>query len=339
MKPDVSVIIPAYNTENYISKAIDSALNQTLSNIEIIVVDDASSDQTLEMVRKFNDQRLKILVNQKNLGISATRNRALRAAEGKWVAVLDSDDWYAPERLEKLLQVAYSENADMVADNLYFIEDGQDYPWGTLISESGESINQIKLIEPVYFVETDVYGKQSLHLGLSKPIFNRDFLIRNSIEYDEILTINEDFWLDLQCLVYGAKFIFLPESYYFYRSRSGSLIYSSPKKTLELSCNKTREFMAKEDTVNRNPNLAKALFKKLTICQQYLAYYRVIEPIKKKQYLQFLIQLLQNPYFFVHLIFNIPGIISRRIKYYILGDQSAFTLAHLKGKNQSRHKK
>ncbi|OUL29732.1 glycosyl transferase [Nostoc sp. T09] len=335
MKPEVSIIIASYNTENYISKAIDSALRQTLSNIEIIVVDDASNDSTLEVLKKFNDERLKILVNEKNLGVSGTRNRALKAAKGKWVAVLDSDDWYAPERLETLLQMAYSEHADIVADNLYFIENGQDYPWSTLISESGESINQVKLIDPAFFVATDIYGQQGLHLGLSKPIFKRDFLISNDIAYDETLTISEDFWLALQCLVYRAKFIFLPEPYYFYRSRLGSLVSSKLNKNLELTCRKIKDFMAIEDIINRHPNLAQALTKKLTISQKYLAYYRVVETIKKRQYLEFLIQIVHNPYFFVHLISNIPGIIHRRIKYYILGDKSAFTLAHLKFKKQN----
>ncbi|MBD2341698.1 glycosyltransferase family 2 protein [Calothrix sp. FACHB-156] len=137
MKPEVSVIIPSYNTENYIYQAIDSALNQTLKNIEIIVVDDASTDGTLNVLKKFNDPRLKILVNPKNIGVAGTRNRALKVAKGQWVAVLDSDDWYAPERLERLLQVAYSEGADMVADDLYFIEDGQDPDFSPRLKEEG----------------------------------------------------------------------------------------------------------------------------------------------------------------------------------------------------------
>ncbi|QIR40916.1 glycosyltransferase [Tolypothrix sp. PCC 7910] len=336
MKPEVSVIIPSYNTENYIYQAIDSALKQTLNNIEIIVVDDASTDGTLNVLKKFNDQRLKILANPKNIGVAGTRNRALKVAKGQWVAVLDSDDWYAPERLERLLQVAYSEDADIVADDLYFIEDGQDYPWSTLISQSGESINQVKLIEPALFVETDMYGQQGLHLGLSKPIFKRDFLISNNIEYDEILTINEDFWLALQCLVYRAKFILLPEQYYFYRSRSGSLASSVSAGVnknlvnLELTCQKIQDFMKLKDIINCHPNLAQALSKKLKISQKYLDYYRVVTALKKRQYLNFFRQITSNPYFFIHVIFRLPGIIKRRIQYYILGDKSTFSLAHLK---------
>ncbi|MEH2194248.1 MAG: glycosyltransferase family 2 protein [Nostoc sp.] len=314
MKPEVSIIIPAYNTENYIFKAIDSALNQTISNIEVIVIDDASTDNTLAVIKKFKDHRLKILVNEKNLGVSGTRNRALRIAEGQWVAVLDSDDWYAPERLEKLLQIAYSEQADMVADDLFFIENGKDYPWSTLIREGGECIKQLKLIDTLYFVETDIFGKQGLHLGLSQPMIKRDFLINNSIKYDERLRINEDFWLYLECLLFGAKFILVPEPYYFYRSRPGSLVHSSAKQIIEVTCLKITELMAMKDLVNGVPNLAKALSNKVRISRNSLAYYQVVESIKKKQYFNGLIQIINNPYFFALLTSYLPGIIDRIIK-------------------------
>lgn len=314
MKPEVSIIIPAYNTENYIFKAIDSALNQSISNIEVIVVDDASTDNTLEVIKKFKDRRLKILANEKNLGVAGARNRALRIAEGQWVAVLDSDDWYAPERLEKLLQIAYSEQADMVADDLFFIENGKDYPWSTLIREGGECIKQLKLIDTLYFVETDIFGKQGLHLGLSQPIIKRDFLINNSIEYDERLKINEDFWLYLECLLFGAKFILIPEPYYFYRSRPGSLVHSSAKQIIEVTRLKITELMAMQDLVNRVPNLAQALSEKVRISQNSLPYYSVVESIKKKEYFQALIQIVDNPYFFTLLTSFLPAIIDRKIR-------------------------
>ncbi|MDJ0687662.1 MAG: glycosyltransferase family 2 protein [Xenococcaceae cyanobacterium MO_188.B32] len=130
---EVSVIIPAYNTEQYIHQAIASLLSQTLENIEIIVVDDCSTDNTVRVVRSFDDPRLRLLLNPQNLGAGGARNRALRAARGKWVAVLDSDDWYAPERLSRLVEVAEQKNADFVADDLYLIEDSSSSPWGTMI--------------------------------------------------------------------------------------------------------------------------------------------------------------------------------------------------------------
>lgn len=136
-RPEVSVIIPAYNTAAYVAQAIESALDQTFKNIEVIIIDDASTDATVKVAKRFSDERLKIFVNHQNLGAGGARNRALRTAKGKWIAVLDSDDWYAPERLEKLLQLAYTEEADLIADDLYLIRDGEKAPWSTLIAERG----------------------------------------------------------------------------------------------------------------------------------------------------------------------------------------------------------
>lgn len=246
MNPKVSVIIPAYNTEAYIGEAIKSALEQTLHDIEVIVVDDASSDKTVEIAKSFIDKRLKVIVNQQNVGAAAARNRALRAAQGEWIAVLDSDDWYAPERLEKLVSLADEKNADMIADDIYLINDGETSPWSTLIQESGEVIEKIFQVDIVYFVETDIFGQPGLHLGLSKPLFKRKFLLQHGIEYDEDIRMGQDYWLDMKCLIKGARFFLEPKPYYFYRSRPGSLVHQSRLPRLNQSCKATNSFMQQE---------------------------------------------------------------------------------------------
>ena len=95
MNPKVSVIILAYNTEKYIAQAINSALRQTEKNIEIIIVDDGSTDNTLEVIKSFFDKRIKVLVNPQNLGQNFSANRAIKAANGNWITRLDSDDTQA----------------------------------------------------------------------------------------------------------------------------------------------------------------------------------------------------------------------------------------------------
>jgi succinoglycan biosynthesis protein ExoO len=116
--PLVSIIIPAYNTESYIAKAIQSAQEQTLTNIEIIVIDDCSTDNTLAIAQSFNDPRIIIIHNSENLGAASTRNKAIKLAKGSWLALLDSDDWYEPNRLETLLEVAQKTQADLVSDDV-----------------------------------------------------------------------------------------------------------------------------------------------------------------------------------------------------------------------------
>ena len=103
----VSVIMPSYNTADYIAESIRSVLAQTYPYWELIIVDDCSSDQTDEVVASFDDCRIRYFKNEKNSGAAVSRNRALREAGGKWIAFLDSDDLWMPDKLEK--QIGFME--------------------------------------------------------------------------------------------------------------------------------------------------------------------------------------------------------------------------------------
>ena len=99
----VSIIMPSYNTGPFITESIDSVLAQTFTNWELIIVDDCSNDNTNKILATFHDERIKYLKNKRNCGAAISRNRALREAKGKWIAFLDSDDLWYPEKLEKQL--------------------------------------------------------------------------------------------------------------------------------------------------------------------------------------------------------------------------------------------
>lgn len=101
----VSIIMPSYNTAGFIADTINSVLKQTYENWELIIVDDCSTDNTDEIVSAFNDERIRYLKNEKNSGAAVSRNKALREAKGKWIAFLDSDDLWLPQKLEK--QIAF----------------------------------------------------------------------------------------------------------------------------------------------------------------------------------------------------------------------------------------
>ncbi|MBQ2967297.1 MAG: glycosyltransferase family 2 protein [Clostridia bacterium] len=103
----VSVIMPAYNSGAYIQDAVTSVLNQTYENFELLIVDDASTDNTEEIIRMFNDSRIRYFKNNSRMGAAICRNFALRNAKGKYVAFLDSDDLWLPEKLEN--QIAFME--------------------------------------------------------------------------------------------------------------------------------------------------------------------------------------------------------------------------------------
>ena len=97
----VSIIMPSYNTASFIEETIQSVLNQTYTNWELIIVDDCSTDNTDEVLENIKDSRIRYFKNDKNSGAAVSRNKALREAKGQWIAYLDSDDLWMPEKLEK----------------------------------------------------------------------------------------------------------------------------------------------------------------------------------------------------------------------------------------------
>ena len=102
----VSVIIPAYNIEKYVAETIESVLNQTYKNWEIVITDDCSTDRTIDVIEKYasRDARIHLWKLDKNSGAAAARNNSIKQARGRYIAFLDGDDWWYPTKLEKQIQ-------------------------------------------------------------------------------------------------------------------------------------------------------------------------------------------------------------------------------------------
>ena len=114
--PLVSVIMPAYNAERFVGEAINSVIAQTLTDWELLVIDDCSTDDTQRIVAEFaeEDSRIQLLVNEVNMGVAKTRNRGLDLCRGQYVALLDSDDYYKPDMLQKMVDCSKRTKADIV---------------------------------------------------------------------------------------------------------------------------------------------------------------------------------------------------------------------------------
>jgi succinoglycan biosynthesis protein ExoO len=318
MTPIVSVVIPAYNTEKYIGQAIESVLAQTEQNFEVIVVDDASTDTTVDVVKRFADARIKLLVNERNRGVCYSRNRAIQTARGEWIALLDADDWYgSPQRLERLLDVAQAENADLIADDVYFIEDGQKHPSATLLSV-GKQFNEPKKIDAIAFIESHMKpARYSPHLGLTKPIIKYSFLLQNKISYNEKLAFVEDLYFYLLCLTLRGNFIIVPEPYYCYRRTNCNSITSqkSRLKQLELIRTAVLDFLQQE-AVQKNPDIQSHTLKYLALVERNLNYHRAVQPLKEQGLLATAIESLRQPQYFALLLGQVPNILYRRILHY-----------------------
>jgi glycosyltransferase involved in cell wall biosynthesis len=221
---DVSVIIPAYNAAKYIEAAIASATAQSLENIEIIVVDDRSTDDTRERAALMaaSDPRISLLALPRNGGPSAARNAGISAARGTWIALLDADDSYEPQRLATLLNLAQGEHADLVADNLMLIEevDGATAPM-----MAPGFLPEPRRIDLAEFIERNISKPDAprANYGFLKPLMRRKFLIDHAIRYDEHVRFAEDFALYVDCLRAGAIWWLHPEPMYRYLVRGNSL--------------------------------------------------------------------------------------------------------------------
>src|SRR5215831_6951377 len=101
MTPRVSVIIPVYNRAKYVGEAINSILTQSFTNFELLLIDDGSTDESVEIMRSYTDPRIRLVCNERNLGIPKTRNKAIQLARGDYIAILDSDDAALADRLAK----------------------------------------------------------------------------------------------------------------------------------------------------------------------------------------------------------------------------------------------
>ncbi len=221
----VSVIIPAFNAETTIERAVASACRQTERKLEIIVVDDASSDQTPAIVAEVAkaDARIRLLRQPANTGPAAARNRGIAAAKGDWIALLDADDSYLPERLAKLLDLADQAGADMVADNILLCDAGNQTAGVAMIPPA--QLSQPLELTTAEFIARNVGSPRTprVSYGFLKPLLRAGFLREKRIAYDERNRFAEDFMLYVRCLTNGARWWLLPEAMYCYAIYPGSL--------------------------------------------------------------------------------------------------------------------
>jgi glycosyltransferase involved in cell wall biosynthesis len=178
--PLVSVVMPVYNSEKYLRAAIDSILSQSYKNIELIVVDDGSSDSSKEIILSYPDPRVRLLENESNSGIVFSRNKGLAAATGEYIATLDSDDMALPERIEK---------------QVFFLDNNRDYGMcGTFyytVDSSGELLRKMQFCTGNRDIQT--------HLTIGNCFCNSTMMIRTKLaqelRYREKYDIVEDYEL------------------------------------------------------------------------------------------------------------------------------------------------
>jgi teichuronic acid biosynthesis glycosyltransferase TuaG len=209
----ISVVIPAYNSERTIDKTISSVLNQSYDKFEIIIIDDGSQDNTVEVVNTIanKDKRIRLFRNEKNLGVSATRNRGISLAKGDWIAFLDSDDMWSTDKLEK--QIKFINNNEHV--NLLFTG-------SSFIDENNNPYSYVlKIPEEVKYKDL---LKQNI-ISCSSVLVKKQCISGLKMERDDI---HEDFAMWLQILKKEQYAYGINEPLLIYRlsknSRSGNKV-------------------------------------------------------------------------------------------------------------------
>jgi glycosyltransferase involved in cell wall biosynthesis len=203
----VSVIIPVYNTEKYLKKCLDSVCNQTLSDIEIICIDDCSTDNSLSILKEYalSDKRIKIIELKKNSGPSKARNLGILNAKGEYLGFVDSDDYIDLNFYKKLYDKAVETGADIVkgSDMVLIHEDG--------ISEIDKQNDKIKK------------NKINFWSQYTTAIFNREFILKNKICFPEDLIVGEDPVFAIRAAILSDKIEIINNAQYYYVRHEGSL--------------------------------------------------------------------------------------------------------------------
>lgn len=211
----VSIIMPSYNTANYIGESINSVLSQTYENWELIIVDDCSTDYTDEVVKKFlNDKRIKYFRNNKNSGAAISRNKALREAKGRWIAFLDSDDLWVPEKLEKQINLMEKNNHSF------------SYTFYEEIDEIGNNLN-IRVLGPKKITKFGMYNY--CWPGCLTVMYDANKI--GLIQIEDIKK-NNDYAMWLKIIKKTNCYLY-PYSLAFYRKRAGSISNHSYVKLIK----------------------------------------------------------------------------------------------------------
>lgn len=216
----VSVVIPVYNSASTLRGAVASVLRQTLAQIEILIVDDASQDDSLAVARELatSDNRVRVLTLSTNSGKSNAMNVAISEARGAWIAVLDADDWYEPERLATLVSVAESRCVALAADNQYFHDAGADRIVRTAfpVTQPAQSLNR-----QTFAVGSDPYA--DFDYGMLKPVVRADFIRRTGLTYRENTRLSEDFLYLVEFFAAGGTGVLVAEPLYHWIQSFGTL--------------------------------------------------------------------------------------------------------------------
>lgn len=252
----ISVIVPFYNVEEYISRCLYSIINQSYRNIEIILVDDGSTDRSSEIAKEYasKDDRI-ILISQKNSGQAAARNVGLRNATGDYISFVDSDDWLEVNMLERLIKIMELANSDIVQCRFQFDNDAIRQHTAYRLFDVAELKSKNDII-------TDALLVKNILVAPWAKLFKKSFLIDNNLFFEEGI-VNEDTLFTLKLSCFANNISFSNDILYHAIERPGSTSRGSYKRLcshMVIALNQAKEFYIKQGIFDQYESIFKARY-------------------------------------------------------------------------------
>lgn len=222
---ELSVVLPIYNVEAYLSRCIDSILNQTYKVGEIICVDDGSTDGSLEIILQYSriDNRIK-MIHKENGGLVSARKAGLMSAKGKYVTYVDSDDWIEENMYEEMMEVARNSGADVITSGsirdygTHCIEENEKIEAGIY---EGRILNE-KILHRM--IETNAFFRSNISHHVYNKVFKKDLLMKYQMQVDDFVNVGEDMACTYPCILNAKKIAVTGKSYYHYCMRADSIM-------------------------------------------------------------------------------------------------------------------
>jgi|LSQX01.3.fsa_nt_gb glycosyltransferase EpsJ len=240
LTPYVSIIVPVYNNEKYLRECLNSLINQELKEIEIILINDGSTDRSPDIIKKYalKDPRIKI-INQDNRGPNTARNKGIKVSKGEYIGFVDSDDTISKDMYKKMYNTAKEHNADIVTSGYHTCDENLNiisthYPlfrYNVIFSKE----DKIKMIEEIY--------KNKFSFFAVRNLYKKEMILEKNYFFDEDIRIGTELLFNFFYFYNANRIIALKEAFYFYRASPTSITRSRYKPHLEKSLQLQHEKM------------------------------------------------------------------------------------------------
>ena len=306
----ISIIIPVYNVEHYLDKCLESVINQTYKNIEIILINDGSTDDSLSILEKYKkvDKRVKV-INKKNGGVSSARNAGLDICKGKYITFIDSDDYVDTDYVEILYKKAKKYDVDIVFSNA--IE----------VFKNGNTKNDKKIIKDILLDKEKTYknlfSEKNIKTACWGNLYKADII--KDIRFDTNLHIAEDFKFLVDVISNINNSVMIPDRKYYYYVRENSLFHSifNEDKIIKSICSEKwyGEINYSKELVNKfmDTNLEKYAVRRYV---RLIVTYMYALKIAKEEYRE--LKKLIKPYFLKYLFSDIVSLKLKVMYLYVL---------------------